>query len=75
MSHDAFRVVYNAIKHANPPNSKNIKKALYQTKEFPAVTGNVTFDEYGDVTKTWGLKIVRNGKFEVLMEHYPEEVQ
>ena len=75
LSYDAFRVIYHAIKKANPLNSHNVKKVLYQIKDFPAVTGSITFDRYGDVTKTWGLKIVRNGKFEVLMEHYPPEVQ
>jgi len=75
LSYDGLRVIFNAIEQAKPPNSENIKTALYQTKDFPSVTGSITFDEYGDVTKTWGLKIVRKGKFEVLMEHYPEEVQ
>jgi len=75
LGYDVFRVVYHAIKISSPPTSDNIKKSLYETKNFPAVTGNITFDKNGDVTKTWGLKIVKNGKFEILMEKYPQEVQ
>jgi len=75
LSYDAFNVIYYAIKRASFPSSDNIKKMLYRIKNFPAVTGDITFDEHGDVTKSWGLKIVRNGKFEVLMEKYPQEVQ
>lgn len=75
LSYDAFRVVYHAVENAKRSTSESIKEALYQTKDFPAVTGNITFDENGDVTKSWGLKIVRDDKFEVLMEHYPPKVQ
>jgi len=75
LSYDAFKVIYYAIKKASFPSSDNIKKILYRIKNFAGVTGNITFDEHGDVTRSWGLKIVRNGKFEVLMEKYPHEVQ
>ena len=74
LSYDAFRIIYHAIKLAPSPSSDNIQQMLYKIKEFPGVTGNITFDENGDVTKTWGLKIVKNGKFEILMEQYPKEV-
>jgi branched-chain amino acid transport system substrate-binding protein len=75
LCYDAFRIIYHAIKQAGVPTSDNIKQALYKIKDFPGVTGNITFDENGDVSKPWGLKIVRNGKFEILMEQYPKEIQ
>jgi len=75
LSYDAFKVIYHAIMQASDSRSDNIKQVLYKIKEFPGVTGNITFDESGDVTKTWGLKVVKNGKFEILTEQYPKEVQ
>lgn len=70
LCYDAFRVVYNAIDRARSENTDLIKNMLYKTEDFPAVTGNITFDENGDVTKSWGLKTVKNGKFEILKETY-----
>ena len=70
LSYDAFQVIYDAIKRSEFGSIELIKNSLYKTKNFPGVTGNITFDENGDVTKSWGLKIVKNGKFEVLKQVY-----
>lgn len=70
LSYDAFRVIYDVIKRSEFGSVESIKDSLYKTKDFPGVTGNITFDENGDVTKSWGLKIVRNGKFEVFKQSY-----
>lgn len=41
-----------------------LKDALYGTKDFPGVTGSVTFDKNGDVLQPMGVKIIKNGSFE-----------
>ena len=48
LSYDAFYVLINAIKRAGTVNSIAVRQALSQTKNFPGVTGKITFDENGD---------------------------
>lgn len=43
--------------------SDGIKRGLYKIKDFHGVGGIISFDEYGEVTKTFVMKIVRNDAF------------
>lgn len=63
--YDVIRVAAHAIANSDR-TATGIKKALYATQGFPGVTGAVSFDENGDVTKTLRLMQVRNGRFERL---------
>jgi len=45
-------------------NRKCIKEELYNMPEFKGVSGNIKFDEYGDVSKEMYLMTIRDGKFE-----------
>ncbi len=48
LSYDAVNVLADAIKRAKSTDSQKIQQALANTKNFPGITGNITFDENGD---------------------------
>lgn len=62
LAYDAANIVLLAIEKGGI-ESKNIKNALFEIKDFPGVTGKTTFDMNGDVSKTVFLKMVKNGQF------------
>jgi len=63
MAYDATNVLAAAMENGFTGNE--IKAGLYEIKDYPGVTGNITFDKNGDViSRLFILKIVRNGKFE-----------
>jgi len=41
----------------------DIKEQLYKINGFRGITGEISFDENGDVIQPMGVKIVKNGKF------------
>ncbi|KKT34539.1 MAG: Extracellular ligand-binding receptor [Parcubacteria group bacterium GW2011_GWA2_44_12] len=51
-----------------------IKDELYKVKDYPGVSGPVTIDENGDLaTATYDVKIVKNGKAEVMKTDADQE--
>lgn len=48
LSYDAVNVLADAIKRAKSTDPEKIQQALANTKNFPGVTGNITFDKNGD---------------------------
>jgi branched-chain amino acid transport system substrate-binding protein len=68
LGYDLISVVTNANAHAKSSDPEAIKKALYDTKGFPGVTGAITIDADGDVIKSIGIKRVKGGKFEWVLE-------
>ncbi len=62
LAYDAANIILLAIEKGGT-KSEDIKKALYQIKDFHGVTGKTTFDSNGDVTKPVFLKMVKNGQF------------
>ncbi len=68
-SYDAVGILAYAIEHSdNTP--KGIKEALYKIKGFPGVTGNISFDENGDVMLPMGIKKSISNKFEWVERNY-----
>lgn len=61
--YDLMNITLKAIKN-NYDNSEKIKNALYNLRNFNGVTGQTSFDLNGDVTKTAGIKVIKQGKFE-----------
>ena len=58
--------MFDAIKRANSLDGAAIRQALADTKEFPGVTGKVTFNENRDAVKPIVMvKIEPGGKFVV----------
>ncbi|MEA2206086.1 MAG: branched-chain amino acid transport system substrate-binding protein [Blastocatellia bacterium] len=65
-AYDAARIMFDAIKRANSLDGTAIRNALAATKEFPGVTGKVTFNENRDAVKPIVMiKIEDGGKFVV----------
>jgi len=65
-AYDAARIMFDAIKRANSLDGTAIREALAATKEFPGVTGKVTFNENRDAVKPIVMiKIQEGGKFVV----------
>ena len=65
-AYDAARIMFDAIKRANSLDGAAIRDALAATKEFPGVTGKVTFNENRDAVKPIVMvKIENGGKFVV----------
>jgi branched-chain amino acid transport system substrate-binding protein len=60
--YEAILVLANALKKTN--GEKNgLADALLETRDFPGVNGYISFDPYGDVSRTLYLIVVRDGKF------------
>jgi branched-chain amino acid transport system substrate-binding protein len=65
-AYDAARILFDAIKRANSLDGAAIRQALADTKEYPGVTGKVTFNENRDAVKPIVMiKIQEGGKFVV----------
>ena len=65
-AYDAARIMFDAIKRANSLDGTAIRSALAATKDFPGVTGKVTFNENRDAVKPIVMiKIEDGGKFVV----------
>jgi ABC-type branched-subunit amino acid transport system substrate-binding protein len=65
-AYDAARIMFDAIKRATSLDGTAIRDSLAATKEFPGVTGKVTFNENRDAVKPIVMiKIEAGGKFVV----------
>jgi branched-chain amino acid transport system substrate-binding protein len=65
--YDAVRLLVDAMQRAHSSVPTEIAKALHATRDWPGVTGRVTFDDQGDAVGTRLVKLrVRNGRFEYL---------
>ncbi|MDQ1729107.1 MAG: branched-chain amino acid transport system substrate-binding protein [Pyrinomonadaceae bacterium] len=65
-AYDAAKILFDAIKRAPSLDGAAIRDALAATKEFPGVTGKVTFNENRDAVKPIVMiKIQEGGKFVV----------
>jgi len=63
MAYDTTNVLAAAMK--NGFTGSEIKTGLDQIKDYPGVTGNITFDKNGDVvSRLMAVGIVKDGKFE-----------
>lgn len=64
--YDAALIMFDAIKRANSLNGTAIRDALAATRDFPGVTGAVTFNENRDAVKPiMMIKIEPGGRFVV----------
>ncbi|RKY12768.1 MAG: hypothetical protein DRP65_00160 [Planctomycetota bacterium] len=62
-AYDAAYMLYTALKESKY-QLKTVKDALYNIKNFEGVSGTMSFDSNGDVTKDVSLKTVENGTFQ-----------
>jgi branched-chain amino acid transport system substrate-binding protein len=60
-AYDAARIMFDAVKRANSLDGKAIRDALAATKDFPGVTGTVTFNENRDAVKPIVMIEIKDG--------------
>ncbi len=63
VGYDAAKMIAKAMELSGGPAGENIQKGLTMLKDYPGVSGTMTFDENGDVHKPMGIKIVMKGLF------------
>ncbi|MEM3112750.1 MAG: ABC transporter substrate-binding protein [Candidatus Anstonellales archaeon] len=71
MGYDAVNIISLAIeksiKDKGEVNGEAVKNSLYAIKDFPGITGPITFDKNGDVMdRPMEARVVKNGRFEKL---------
>lgn len=67
-AYDAAKIMFDAIKRANSLEGTAIRDALAATKEFPGVTGNVTFNKDRDAVKPIVMIEIKDGGTYVVKE-------
>jgi branched-chain amino acid transport system substrate-binding protein len=67
-AYDAAHIMFDAIKRAGSTDGKAIRDALAATKEFPGVTGTVSFNENRDAVKPIMVIRVDDGGKYVIQE-------
>lgn len=60
-AYDAARIMFDAIKRSKSLSGTDIRDALAATKDFPGVTGTVTFNENRDAVKPIVMIEIQNG--------------
>ncbi len=63
LSYDSVKLLAGAIRRAGTTDPAKVRDALAATKNFPAVTGTITFDAQRNPTKSAVILQVRGGKF------------
>jgi branched-chain amino acid transport system substrate-binding protein len=72
-AYDAARIMFDAIKRANSLDGKAIRDALAATKDFPGVTGQVTFNENRDAVKPIVMIEIKDGGLYAVRERVQVE--
>ena len=65
-AYDSAIVLVDAIKRAGTTDGLKVRDALAATKDFKAVTGNITINAQRDATKSAVILQVKDGKFKYL---------
>lgn len=63
LGYDAALLLFDAIKRAGTTDSAALRNAIASTKDFPAVTGNITLDANRNASKAAVILQIQNGKF------------
>ena len=64
--YDSALVLADAIKRAGSTDGQKVRDAIALTKDFPAVTSQITINESRDATKSAVILQIKNGKYEYL---------
>ena len=60
-AYDAARIMFDAVKRSKSLAGPDIRDALAATKDFPGVTGTVTFNENRDAVKPIVMIEIKDG--------------
>lgn len=71
LGYDSVLVLVDAIQRAGSTDRTQIRDALAATKNFPAVTGNITIDAQRNASKNAVIIQVQKGKFEFVQSMKP----
>ena len=71
LGYDATMLAIDAIRRAGSTDGAKIRDALAATKDYPAVTGAITFDAHRNPTKNAVVLTVKNGKFTFVQDVSP----
>ena len=63
VGYDAVKMIAEAIKLSGGTTGDDIRRGLNMLRDYPGVSGVMTFDEHGDVHKPMGMKMVTGGQF------------
>ncbi len=63
VGYDAVKMIALAMERADGFSGEDIRGGLNELKDYPGVSGTMTFDEHGDVRKPMGIIGVRNLSF------------
>lgn len=61
--YDAVNILAKAIEKSEILSSETVQKSLLEIKEYNGASGQMTFDENGDVIKPIGIKTIKDGNF------------
>ena len=64
VGYNATKVIIAALREN--PDPKQLKHTILRHKAYPSVQGDLTFDEFGDVTSNTYVTQIQNGTFRVL---------
>ncbi len=65
-AYDGVMILAKAINECGP-NKEKVRDCLAKLKDYPGVSGTISFDEFGDAKRSFVLKRVTNGE---LVAHY-----
>jgi branched-chain amino acid transport system substrate-binding protein len=71
LGYDSVMVLADAIKRAGSAEPKAIRDALAATKNFNAVTGNITIDEKRNASKSAVILTIKDGKYQFVTSVAP----
>jgi len=71
-AYDCIYIIADAVKRANSLEPQDLRDAIAATKNFPGVSGEITFTETGDCLKEILICTIEKGEFIVLDTVKPE---
>ena len=71
LGYDAAQLLIDALKRAGTTDGAQVRDALAATKNFPGVTGTITFDAQRNPTKSAVVLTVTNGRFTFVQDVNP----
>jgi len=71
LGYDSAMVLADAITRAGAAEPKKIRDALAATKNFPAVTGNITIDAKRNASKSAVILTIKDGKYQFVTSVAP----
>jgi branched-chain amino acid transport system substrate-binding protein len=75
LGYDTMNLMANAIERANSTDPKAIQEAIQDTKDFPGITGNISYPNGSHVPKkSVTIIAVKDGKFTLAAVLTPEKV-